>query len=78
MEEEEIKEKNVFIEDEVDESDNGEDDNGRYDVDFGFEGDISDGGESDNSVDENLVFSDDGLFLIIFNYKLKKKYKKFK
>ena len=57
LEEQGVKEKNAFIEDEADESDNGDDENNRYDVDSGSEGDISDGGESDNSADENLVFS---------------------
>ena len=78
LEEEETKEKSAFIEDEADESDNGEDDDGRYDVDSGSEGDISDGGDSDNSADENSVFSDDDLSATTSNHKSKKKRKKLK
>lgn len=68
---EEVKDKNAFIEDEADESDN----NGGCDVDSGSEGDISDGGESDDSADEKSVFSDDGFSKPTTKLKTKKKHK---
>ena len=69
---EEPKEKNAFVEDEAEESDNNDDNNG-YDIDSGSEGDISDGGESDIS-DEKSVFSDDGLSKRAAKLKSKKKH----
>ena len=77
LEDEEAKDNNPFIEDEADESDNGDDD-GRYEIDSGSEGDISDVGESDNSADENSAFSDDDLPTTTSKRKSRKKQKKFK
>ena len=74
---EEPKEKNAFVEDEAEESDNNDDDNDGYDIDSGSEGDISDGGESDVS-DEKSVFSDDGLSKPTAKLKSKKKHKESK
>lgn len=73
------KDKNDFIDDEADESDNDDNfDNGRFDVDSGSEGDVSDGGENDDSADENSVFSDDELSASKSHLKLKRKLKKSK
>ena len=69
------KEKNAFIEDEADESDNGDDDGDGYGIDSGSEGDVSDGGDSDNSADEQSVFSDDDLPKPAAEIKSKKKHK---
>lgn len=71
------KEKNAFVEDEAEESDNNDDDNDGYDIDSGSEGDISDESESDIS-DEKSVFSDDGLSKPTAKLKSKKKHKESK
>ncbi|XP_068730947.1 claspin-like [Montipora capricornis] len=73
---EERKEKNVFIDDEADESNDSDNEMDGYNVDSGSEGDISEGDESDGqSDDDNSVFSDKGLPKSSRKVKAKKKFK---
>ena len=76
--EDEAKDKNAFIDDEADESDNDNDIAG-HDIDSGSEGDISDGDESDDhSAEEKTAFSDDGLSKPTAKLKSQKKLNKSK